>query len=97
MKTLRVTFSDGSQYDIPAKVIIDNWSAYYEKHDPEYAKERIEDGFSNYDIEDWATNNMNWCDVAAHAVQVRPLNQRDMNELWANAKTQIIISQPNLN
>jgi hypothetical protein len=90
MKTLRVTFSDGSQYDIPVKVIIDNAVACYTKRNPEYPEACAGYEWSRGEIEDWATNNMNWCDVAAHAVQVRPPNQRDMDELWANAETQIL-------
>jgi hypothetical protein len=90
MKTLRVTFSDGSQYDIPVNVIIDNAVAYFTKRYPGYPEARAGYEWSRSEIEDWATNNMNWCDVAAHAVQVRPPNQRDMDELWANAETQIL-------
>lgn len=90
MKTLRVSFSDGSQYDIPVRVILINASEYYHRKDPDYPQDQFGHDWSDFEIGDWATNNMNWCEVAPHAVQVKPPDKRDMDELWSNADTEVV-------
>ncbi len=79
MKYLVVEMSDKSQWAIPAKLIAVNRARYYaqldvERGDSEYAKvskKEIEYAMSvDYEITDWAANNMDWEDIWRHAIRL---------------------------
>ena len=46
----------------------------------------------DYEIEDWAANNMNWKDVVAFArkVESHPMNDADFQEGWINGDKEIV-------
>lgn len=94
-KKLRVTMPDGSQYDIPVLIIATNRAWQY-KHEFDGSLQRSLDEdtiplFSDddYEIEDWAANNMNWSDVAADARRVGSLDV-DLQEGWMNGDKEIV-------
>lgn len=88
-KFMNVTMPDNSVWQIPTEVIARHHAAYYaKKHDIS-----LEDSLERYtlplfqsdtyEIEDWATNNMNWSDVQPHATMIRP-GEVDFDDGWAN-------------
>jgi len=98
-KFLRVTFSDGMVYDIPAEFIARARAEYYAESDAkkgenytEIYNEELKIGLEDeYEIIDWAFNNMDWIDVQAHAVMVAQESKFvDYKEEWANVKNEVI-------
>jgi hypothetical protein len=88
-KFLEVRFSDG-YWRIPAHIIADNRAKYYSDdpdttYDDEY-KFTIED---EYELCDWAGGNMNWSDLKAHAVHVKPL-AIDYEDEWLHASKDVV-------
>ena len=88
---------DGSKWDIPAKPIVEVRARYYAKKDTgkkngkefdEAFKQLIEDT-DDFDIEDWASNNMNWSDVKDVAVKVSTM-EIDFQEGWVNGEKEVI-------
>ena len=101
-KFLRVTFSDGMAYDIPTELIAKARAEYYAEVDADRGEdftkiynEELKIGLEDdYEIVDWAFNNMDWVDVQAHAVMValesKPI---DYKEEWVNVKHKIITKE----
>ena len=98
-KFLRVTFSDGKVYDIPAEVIAKARAEYYAKVDAArgenyikvYNKELKAGLEDDSEITDWAFNNMDWVDVAEHVVQVdQRAGDIDYHNEWANVEHEVI-------
>ena len=98
-KFLRVTFSDGKVYDIPAEVIAKVRAEYYATSDAtkgeDYKKvydEELKIGLEDdYEIHDWAFNNMDWVDVKEQAVLVeQECKPADYKKEWPNVKHEVI-------
>jgi len=91
-KVLSVQFSDGTTWEIPAEVIADNRATYYAGKDPDTTYPKEFDYLMSDDSElyEWAVNNMNWEDVAAHAVQVETMRpEPDYEGEWVNAPKEV--------
>lgn len=94
-KYLQVEMPDGSKWAIPVHVIAMNRAAYYAKNDGM----TIEDSLNNdtnplfesdeFEIEDWAANNMNWIDVE-HLAICTSKAEIDYDDGWANGEKEII-------
>lgn len=94
-KHLQITMPDGSKWAVPVAVIAMNRAAYYAKNDGI----SIEDSLNNdtnplfesddFEIEDWAANNMNWSDVEHLAVCTRK-GEIDFDEGWANGDKDVV-------
>nr|DAN46409.1 MAG TPA: hypothetical protein [Caudoviricetes sp.] len=87
-KYLLVEMSDFSVWRVPVQVIADSMTDCYVEEcgeDREKAKAETEQLFTEneYEIEDWAANNMDWDEVKAHAVQVKA-GEVDYQEGWIN-------------
>ena len=90
---------DSSKWDIPAKIIAEDRAKYYAEHDTKTQfgllfdavfKQELENGLTNdYEIHDWAENNMNWSDVKAIAVKVLT-KEVDFQEGWLNGEKEVI-------
>lgn len=99
-KFLRVTMSDGSNWDVPAEIIADNRAKHYAKADsgtesgPEYDKEyAAEYEYTLNDaaeLKDWAANNMDWNEVAGKAIWVTDKPKIDYQEGWVNGDREIV-------
>ncbi len=91
MTNLIVNFRDGSKWSVPAKVIAENRARYFADSDPETTfGNEVDFAMQNdYELTDWAKNNMNWSDVAPHAIRIgdRPA---DYDEEWTNAEMEIV-------
>ena len=86
-----VTMPDGSVWAVPVQVIADDRDTHY-RDEAEDTIGFIRAGeLDEYEIKDWAANNMNWSDVKAAAVPV-PGSRKlpDYQEGWVNGKKQIV-------
>ena len=83
---IRVTFSNGEVYDVPAQIVADDRDVHYVS-DQEDTIGFIRDGsLDKYALLDWVSNNMNWSDLASHAVKVEvPRQPFDYESDWGNA------------
>jgi hypothetical protein len=99
-KYLRVKMSDGSQWDIAALYIARDRAAWYANndtgenngaaYDEVYQEEYAYTMENNYELTDWASNNMNWEDVERYANRVQEPVAIDMGKEWVNADKTII-------
>lgn len=86
----RVTMSDGSKWDIPLWMIIYNRAEYYAGVDSITIEESInEDTIPLFksdsdEVQEWATNNMNWEDVDGWAELVESRQDLDYQHEWVN-------------
>jgi hypothetical protein len=101
MKYLYVKFSDAT-YRIPAEVIADNRAAYFATHDTSettphddsewlriYHEEFAYTLNDEYEITDWASNNLNWEDVSASAIRIEDAPKPDYANEWINADKEV--------
>ncbi|MBG9944674.1 hypothetical protein ABE237_00735 [Brevibacillus formosus] len=91
-KKLRVTMPDGSKWDVPADLIAKNRAEYYSKRSSDTIyEEEVEFALSdNYELFDWAENNMNWKDVRQFAVEVKAPDEPDYQEGWVNGDKEVV-------
>jgi len=96
---LRVTFSNGTVYDIPTEFIAKARAEYYAESDAkkgenfiEVYNEELEIGLEDdYEITDWAFNNMDWIDVENVAIFVAVEKENiDRKSEWCNVEHEII-------
>ena len=96
-KFLKVSMPDGSKWKVPVRIIIENRAIYASKklNTPleiaiQYTISLFED--DEYEIEDWASNNMDWEDVEKYAERIKDkgLSQEDLQEGWVNGAKEII-------
>lgn len=91
-----VKFSDGTRFSIPAKLIAFDRAKYYAEHDTKKTSGEEFDAVLNEELEyalgdesellDWANNNMDWKDVANHAIPVTSEKKSaNYNKEWTNA------------
>jgi hypothetical protein len=85
---LHVTMPDGSVWAVPAHLIAHNRATYYAEdgYQEEYDYTMGDDA----ELEDWAANNMNWSDVAAHARKVEQSEPVDYQEGWVNGEKLVV-------
>ncbi len=95
-KFLRITMPDDSQWDVSVMIIAKNRAKWYEKDFGSFEESLYKDTLplfeDDYEIEDWAENNMNWEDVKDFAKKViLPTLEVDYQDGWINGKKEIII------
>lgn len=62
-----------------------------EPYDSIYAVELDYAMKSDYELKDWAANNMQWLDVSQHATMVEcDRNVADINDGWVNGNKEIV-------
>jgi len=91
-KYLRVTMPDGSRYDIPARVIAEDRAKYYVENDSNanYEDELTFALSDDYELKDWAANNMDWVYVKDYAKKVEEVAEVDFHEGWINGDQEIV-------
>lgn len=94
---LHVTMPDGSIWAVPVSVIAHNRAAHYAgEYGGDVERSLTEDTAplfqsDDYEIEDWAANNMNWEDVQSAAVKISdPPTLEQFQEGWVNGDKRII-------
>ncbi len=87
---VRVTFSNGDCFDVSAQVIADDRDKNYadEKEDTiGFIRKRSIDAYA---LIDWASNNMNWSDLAPYATRLEtPIEAFDYEDHWCNAEKEV--------
>lgn len=93
---LEVEMPDGSRWTVPVDIIARSRAEHY-AHEFGGDVERTlrEDTFplfesDDYEIVDWAANNMNWVDVRYAAVRAADSTAVDYQEGWVNGEKRII-------
>jgi hypothetical protein len=97
MKLVRVTFSNGESYGIPAKFVADHRATYYAKKyegeegtfDEVYEKEFEETLNDRLELLDWVNNVMSWVDVKDAAVQM-DTQSVDKEQEFVNAEKSVV-------
>lgn len=94
-KHLQIEMPDGSKWAVPVHVIAMNRAAYYAKNDGVSIEASLNNDTlplfeaDEFEIEDWAANNMNWEDVEHLAVCIGK-GGSDYQDGWCNGEKKII-------
>jgi hypothetical protein len=95
-KFIKIRFSNGEVYEIPAEVIALERTNYYTTADGvakdsaewfEEYKFSLED---NYELEDWLTNNMNWSDIKDQAVLIKDETDYNYDDEFFEAEIDVV-------
>lgn len=89
-KFVRIQFHTGHVYEVPASVIADDRTSYYAMQEPERTREQhsfeTRELFkSDFNLFDWAKNNMNWSDLKKYARMVE-FKAPDLQAAWDDAE-----------
>lgn len=97
MKMLTITTPAGDVLGIPVDVIARNRAAHYAplEFDGDIERSLKEDTLplfesDDFEIADWASNNMNWSDVAPYSRKLRSAPPANMQEAWISGPKEII-------
>lgn len=87
---LRVTFPNGDTFDVPAQAVADSRDAHYADEQEDTAGFIRAGSLRPYELTDWASNNMDWSDLAPYAVRVEvPPPRVDYEAEWGNAEKMV--------
>jgi len=95
-KMYRVTMEDGSEWEVPVILIACSHAEYYAKVDEmsfEDALKETSELFENdeYEVQDWASGNMDWDDVESSARMVKsPSQDVDYRDGWINGESEVV-------
>jgi hypothetical protein len=95
-KKYQVEMPDGSVWQVPVSLIAQDHAEYYAKvdnvdFDVSLRENTIPMFEDEYEIRDWATNNMDWDDVKHMARQVKaPNDSVDYQEGWMNGDYELV-------
>ena len=94
-KMYAVTMEDGSVWEVPVILIACSHAEYYAKVDEVSFEEALKDSSAlfeadDFEVEDWAKNNMNWTDVEASARCVKNPMEVDFHEGWVNGEAEVV-------
>jgi hypothetical protein len=87
----RVTMNDGSIWEIPVQIIVDKRDEYYKDDEEDTIKFIRNKSLSVFEIEDWASNNMDWSEVKDYAKKVGHVQGEDMyQDGWTNGEIEVV-------
>lgn len=92
VKVLRVKFSDGKTWQVPAKIVAENRAAYYEQKEPGCYQREFELAMEyNSELYEWALDNMYWSDLEPYAVLIKEAEAESISydEEWTQAPVEI--------
>jgi hypothetical protein len=88
---MRVTMPDGSKWDVPAQTIADSRDDNYRDEEEDTIGFIRNGSLDDYELTDWAANNLNWSDVEAVARRVEEKAPAvDFQEGWVNGEKKIV-------
>ena len=87
-KKLILTSPEGDEWSISVQRIIAHRAGVYGNTDEAYKKTFELFESDDFEIEDWAVNNMNWSDVKEHAVKVKECKM-DMETVWCEGEFRV--------
>lgn len=97
MKVLTVKQTDGSVFAVPVEIIARHRAACYAPREfaGDIERSLAEDTLplfaeDDYAVEDWAANNMNWCDVQTHAFKIKDADPPNHQEAWVRNEKNVI-------
>lgn len=75
-------------FQVPAQIIIDSRDTHYKDEQEDTWGFIVEGSLDRFEIRDWASNNMNWSEVAPYAVEI-PVDpdeddEDEFQEAWIN-------------
>jgi len=93
-KSVKIIFPNGDIFYVPARVIAENRADYYSTVDGyeigsnEWQSE-VDLGInSEFEIEDWMRNNMNWSDLEPYATKEEEYDEMDYDDNYEEADIQ---------
>lgn len=95
-KFLAVSMPDGSRWAVPVRIVALNRAQHYQgEFDDDIHKSMEEDTVplfesDEYEIEDWAANNMDWKEISEHAKILEAPDLTDFQDGWINGEKEII-------
>lgn len=96
-KSLIVTMPNGVDYAVPVEFIARNRAEHYaNEYSGDISASLKEDTIplfesDEFEIRDWASNNLNWSDVKGHAVMlVKKTSEHDFQEGWINGEWKVM-------
>ena len=87
-KYMTVKMPDGSMWGVPVEMIARNRAEHYaSEFDGDVERSLAEDTIpmleaDDYEIHDWAANNMNWSDFDGHQVKLADAPAPDFQDAW---------------
>lgn len=96
-KCLRVRFSNGDLFAVPARIVAENRANYYADIDGydlqsnEWEAEVLLALNDEMEIEDWAGSNMNWSELEPYAIQM-DTGEFDYEDEWTDADIELLDS-----
>lgn len=94
-KKIYVDMPDGLTYAIPVMVVAEHKGYRMAKyHNDDFYTAMVKEVLpefenDNYQIKDWAKNNMNWQDVKKEAIVLKRKVECDYQEYWVNGEFEI--------
>lgn len=103
--SMETEMPDGRLWIVPVMVIAQNRAENYKKEFGNDLKRSLEEDTlplfadDEYEIQDWAQNNMNWSDVEAYASEIETIRDEepDYQEGWMNGRKSFLTSEPDPN
>lgn len=95
-KSLEVTMPDDSVWSVPVEIIATHRAQQrISENDGSFARSLQDDtnalfNSDSFEIEDWASNNMNWDDVKTFAVKVDSGECVDYQKGWVNGDKEVV-------
>jgi len=91
-KSIKVTFSNGEEWIIPASIVAASSAKYYsEEQGEEYEDAFAQAMHDDFELVDWVQNNMDWADFDGHRYQVGWPNAIDRDEEFTNAEMEVTV------
>ena len=87
---LRVTMPDGSKWDVPLQAVADSRDEHYVEDKEDTVTSLRKGDIGEYDVKDWARNDMNWDDVSKFASKVAEGEPVDYQEGWVNGDMKVV-------
>lgn len=95
-KLMTIEMPDGSKWGVPVALIARNRATHYaSEFGGDVERSLVEDTLplfeeSDYEISDWAKNQMNWSDFDGYQVKVSDSPPPDFQEAWINGATDFV-------
>lgn len=95
MKCLTVIQDDGTKWAVPVDMIARNRAEHYaHEFDGDVERSLVEDTLplfeqDEYEITDWASNNMNWSDFDGHQFKVEDAPPPNFQHAWMDGVKEV--------
>ena len=97
-KYLLVTMPNGSKWKVPVHIIAMHRAKYYAEKEHVTLEQSLKFDTiplfeeDEYEIEDWASNNMNWSDVEKYAIQIKDctMSYDEFQDGWINGNADVV-------